>query len=57
MAVALAVLFGAISYFELDFSLTNFGVDSPSALLGMLVFIGLLYMLVSVPMRVARSSK
>ncbi len=57
MAVALAILFGAINYFELDFSLTNFGWDSPSALLGMLVFIGLLYMLVSVPMRVARSSK
>ena len=57
MAVALALLFGAVSYFELDFSLTNFGLDSPSALLGMLVFVGLLYMLVSVPMRVARSSK
>lgn len=57
MAVALALLFGAISYFELDFSLTNFGLDSPSALLGMLVFIGLIYMLVWVPMRVARSSK
>jgi putative OPT family oligopeptide transporter len=57
MAVLLALLYGIISSGDLDFSLRDYGVENPSALVGVLAFIGLVYLLVSVPMKIAKNNK
>ena len=51
MAVALAILFGILDYYQSSFSLRNFGLEQPNAWLGLLGFAGLLYLLVWVPMK------
>lgn len=54
MAVVLAIVYGIASYQGSGFSLRAFGFANPSALLGTLAFLGLIYMLVKVPMKSAR---
>ena len=56
MAVILALLLGILDYSQSDFSLTNYGLANPSAWLGLLAFAGLIYLLVKVPMNVAKSN-
>lgn len=57
MAVLLALLYGIISFGNLDFGLRDYGMENPSSLLGVLVFAGLIYLLVKVPMKTAGRSK
>lgn len=54
MAVALAILFGILDYYQSSFSLSELGSEHPSALLGLIAFAGLVYMLVVIPMKVSR---
>ena len=54
MAVVLAILFGVLDYYQSDFSLSNYGLENPSAWLGLLAFAGLVYLLVAIPIKVAR---
>ncbi|RMF58554.1 MAG: oligopeptide transporter, OPT family [Calditrichaeota bacterium] len=56
MAVAIAILFGILSYYGSSFSLRNYGLEHPSAWLGLIAFIGILYLLVWVPMKAAKEN-
>lgn len=51
MAVALALVFGALTYYESEFSLRSLGAAHPSAWLGLIAFAGVLALLVYVPLR------
>jgi putative OPT family oligopeptide transporter len=57
MAVILAMLFGITDYLESDFSLSNYAWENPSALLGLVAFAGLVFLLVWVPMKAARKGR
>lgn len=56
MAVALALLFGILDYTQSKFSLTHYGLDQPSAWLGLIAFAGLFYLLIKVPLKAAQES-
>ncbi len=51
MAVALALVFGVLTYYESEFSLTSLGAANPSAWLGLIAFVGVLGLLVYVPLK------
>jgi len=51
MAVALALVFGVLTYYESEFSLNSLGAANPSAWLGLIAFLGVLALLVYVPLR------
>lgn len=55
MAVILAFIVLGTNLSQSSFSLRSYGFDHPSVLLGLLVFVGLYYMLVHVPMKKAKS--
>ncbi len=57
MAVVLAIVYGIVNYQELDFSFRSYGLENPSALLGLIGFAGMFYLLVTIPMKVARKQK
>ena len=57
MAVVLAIVYGILSAAESTFSLRSLGLEEPSALLGLIAFAGLFYLLVMIPMKVAKSKK
>lgn len=53
MAVAIAILYGILTYSQSSFHLRDWGLAHPNAWLGLLGFAGLLYLLVWVPMKAA----
>jgi putative OPT family oligopeptide transporter len=55
MAVILAFIVLWADIAESTFKLANYGLENPSVLLGLLVFIGLIYMLVVVPIRKSKT--
>ncbi len=57
MAVAIAILYGILTYSQSSFHLRDWGLAHPNAWLGLLGFAGLLYLLVWVPMKAAGVGK
>ena len=56
MAVILALVYGILDFQGSTFSLRNFGVENPSAWLGLLAFIGMAYFLITIPMKSVRKN-
>ena len=54
MAVVLAILFGLLGVLESDFNLSDYSLEHPNALLGLLAFAGLIYLLVVIPLKKSR---
>ncbi len=57
MAVFLAFLVLGTDLTGSAFRLRDYGLEQPSVLLGLLVFVGLIYLLVGIPLRKSRSSQ
>ncbi|MFQ5584144.1 MAG: OPT family oligopeptide transporter, partial [Calditrichia bacterium] len=57
MAVILAFIVLYLDLAGSDFKLSNFGLEHPSFLLGLIAFAGLIYLLVYLPMKKARAGK
>ncbi|NOX38673.1 MAG: oligopeptide transporter, OPT family [Calditrichaeota bacterium] len=56
MAVFLAFLVLGTDLAGSTFKLSDYGLEQPSVLLGLLVFVGLIYLLVGIPLKKARTS-
>lgn len=56
MAVALAIIYGLLDYYQTGFLLSDLGLETPSALAGLIGIAGVLYLLYVIPLKAARRS-